>query len=69
LSFQGAIPGDRGQVDRVDEGGVHVFQSASGWALRNPDGKPWLVLEPDENGPGDGENWWITLSDESPARG
>ena len=63
LNFQGAIPGDRGQVHRTDEGKVHVIKTVSGWLLHHASGNPWLLLEPPENGSENAENWWMTRLD------
>jgi hypothetical protein len=61
LAFQGVIPGDRGEVHRIDQGKVHVIETASGWLLRHPDSRPWLLLEPSESGTLGDQNCWITL--------
>jgi hypothetical protein len=58
LTFEGTIPGgDRGRVDRIADGQLHVTGGKEGWELRHPDGRMFLRIEPDELDPSS-DSWW-----------
>jgi hypothetical protein len=65
LNFQGEIPGDRGRVEKVDEGQFQVLASQSGWVLRSPDGKLVANLQPQPDRPGDEGAWWAEIEQNS----
>jgi hypothetical protein len=67
LSFEGSIPGERGQVMRVDEGLVGLTETPTGWRLKLPDGRTAVMLD-SENPQNPHENiWQITAVQESGA--
>lgn len=50
LTYQGDVPGERGRVDRVDEGEVFVEKTTNaGWTLVRTDGRRLIHLRPDES--------------------
>lgn len=49
LDYTGTIAGDRGRVDRVDEGQVKVMEIASGWQLSHADGRPMALFAPTQS--------------------
>lgn len=51
LNFVGPVSGNRGRVDRVDEGEIHLFATARGWVLKHLDGRMMVTLEPDPYDP------------------
>lgn len=57
LTFEGTIPGDRGQVMRIDEGMVNVVESPTGWRLDWPNGKGLVAID-SENPQNPHENIW-----------
>ena len=61
LTYEGAIPGDRGRVDRVAEGTVHVIET-SGWLLQHANGEFFALFEPyGEPYADDQPDWRVTL--------
>lgn len=65
LDYAGPISGDRGRVDRVDEGTVQVQRDGESWLLRLPDGRPLVVFQPTGTRPDDP---WRALVGESADR-
>ena len=64
LTFEGSIPGDRGQVMRVDEGTIQLTETPTGWRLDFPDGRGSILLDSD-NPQNPHENiWQITAVNE-----
>jgi hypothetical protein len=57
LEFEGAIPGDRGRVDRVAEGTVQVIELRSAWVLRRCDGQSMLRFENSID-----DEWWVIVT-------
>lgn len=48
LDYQGEVPGERGRVDRVDEGRISVAAAdEGGWTLTRGDGRRLICLMPD----------------------
>lgn len=60
LDYEGVVPGHRGRVDRVADGRVQVRPLAGGWLLSQPDGTPFLLLEPPAD-PSEPDRWTLRL--------
>jgi hypothetical protein len=65
LTFQGSIPGDRGQVMRVDEGTVQVIETPTGWQLNHPDGRQLIAIDSDNPSNPHENVWQVTALSES----
>lgn len=60
LEYVGLVAGDRGRVDRVDEGVVQVTELAGAFVLQREDGRPFARLERVQGGE---QNEWIFIAE------